>query len=118
MLQHGFCLVEEPPVFEGGDEIADGFAFDADGGGEDVVADCEHAGDDDHAAAVKEGGEGGAEFSDVDDDAGRFGGGCQTATASNAGVDCAEKLFLRVCRRGAIKGEGEGHILEDASRML
>lgn len=54
MLQHGFGLVEEPPVFERGYEIADGFAFDADGGGEDVVADCEHAGDDDHAAAVKE----------------------------------------------------------------
>lgn len=76
ILQHGFGLVEEPSIFERGDEITDGFAFDADGGGEDVVADCEHAGDDDHATAVKEGGKGGAEFSDVDDDARRFGGGC------------------------------------------
>lgn len=66
MLEHCFGLVEEAPVLEGGDEIADGFAFDAYCGCGDVVADCEHAGDDDHAAAVEEGWKGGAKFADVD----------------------------------------------------
>ena len=56
MLEHGLRLVEQTPIFERGDEVADGFALDADRGGEDVIADCEHTGDDDHAAAVEEGG--------------------------------------------------------------
>ena len=75
VLQHRLRLVEEPAVFERADEVAHGFALDADAGREHVVADCEHAGDDEHVAAVEEGGERGAEFADINDDAGGFGGG-------------------------------------------
>ena len=54
-MEHGFSLVVETTVFEGGNEIFDRFAFDADVGRDDVVTHREHARDDDHVAAMKEG---------------------------------------------------------------
>ncbi len=54
MPEHGFSLVVETAVFEGRDEIFDAFALDADVGGEDVVAYCKHAGNDDHRSPVEE----------------------------------------------------------------
>lgn len=111
VVEHGFRLVEEAAVFEGADEVADGFALDADVGGEHVVADGEHAGDYHHVAAVQEGGEGGAEFAHVDDDPGGFGGGGEAAAARDAGVDCAEELLLRVVGAFPVEGEGDGHVL-------
>ena len=98
MLQHGLCLVEEAPVLEGGDEVAHGFALDADGGAKHIVADSEHAGDDYHAAAVQEGWEGAAEFADIDDDAGGLGCGGEAAATGDACVDCSEELLLGVVR--------------------
>lgn len=71
---HCFGLVVEAAVAEGGDEVADGLALDADVWGEDVVADCYLAGDDDYVVAVEEGGEGAAEFAHIDYHARR--GGC------------------------------------------
>ena len=47
VLEHGFRLVEETAVLEGGDEIANRFAFDTDVRGEYVVGHCQHAGYDD-----------------------------------------------------------------------
>lgn len=118
MLEHRLCLIEQTAVFEGGDEVADRFTFDADGGGEDVIADCEHAGDDDHTPAVEEGWERGAEFTNVDDDARRFSGSSQAATTSNTGVDCAEELFLGICRSGAVESEGNRHVLSFVRKMV
>lgn len=74
MLEHRLGLVEEAAVFEGGDQVADGFALDADVGGDHVVAYCEHAGDYLHGAAVEERGQGRAELADIDDDARGLGG--------------------------------------------
>ena len=81
VLEHRLRLGEETAVFEGGDEVADRFALDANVWREDVVGDGQHAGDDLVGAAVEEGGQGGAELADVDDDAGRFGRGCEAAAA-------------------------------------
>lgn len=75
VLQHCLGLVEEPAVLEGGDQVRDGFAFDADLRGEHVVAYCEHAGDDDYRASVQEGWKRGSEFADVDYDSWGLGGG-------------------------------------------
>lgn len=73
--QHRLGLVEKPPVFETGNEVFDAFALDADVRGQNIVANGEHAGDDKHRAGVQERGEGGAEFADIDNDAGGFGSG-------------------------------------------
>ena len=67
---------------------------------------------------MKEGGEGGAKFADVDDDPGRLGRGCKAASACDTGVDCAEELFLRVGRCGAFMGDSKGHVLDDALATL
>ena len=111
VLEHGFGLVEEAAGLEGGDEVFDGFALDADLRREHVVAYREHAGDDDVGAAVEEGGEGGAEFANVDDDAGGLCCRGEAATACDAGVDCAEERFLRVFCRSVV-GDNNGHVLD------
>ena len=74
MLEHRLGLVEEAAVFEGGDQVADGFALDANVGCDHVVTYCEHAGDDLHSAAVQERGQGRAELADIDDDTWGLGG--------------------------------------------
>lgn len=112
MIEHDLTLIIQSPILEGSDEVGDGFALDANVVGEDVVSDCEHAGDDGHVPAVEEGGEGASEFTDVDDDAGGLGGGEEAPAAGDAGVDCAEELLLRVGEEVAVGGEGDGHILE------
>lgn len=111
VLEHGLGLGEEAAVFEGGDEVADGFALDADGGREDVVADGEHAWDYYHGPPVQERGQRGAELAHVDYDAGGCGGGGEAAAAGDAGVDRAEELLLGVGGALAVEGEGNGHVL-------
>ena len=113
VLQHRLGLVEQPPVFERGDEIAYGFALDADLRREHVVADSQRAGYDDHGPAVEQGGQRGAEFSHVNDHAGGLGRGGEATATSDTRVDRSQELFLWIIGSFAIKGEGEGHLLRE-----
>ena len=55
--------------------------------------------------------EGTPELTHVDNDAGGGGGGHEAAAAGDAGVDCAEELFLGVRNGVTIEGKGDRHRL-------
>lgn len=111
MLEHRLCLIEETSVLERGDEISDAFPLNTYMGSEHIVGNCEHAGDDDIGTTMQKGGKRGAEFADIDDNAGRLSSGSKASAACNACVHRTEELFLGIGRRSAVQCNGYGHVL-------
>jgi hypothetical protein len=96
VLEHGFGLVIKAAVLQGADEIAYGFAFNADIWCEDVVANGKLAGKDLNASSMQKRREGAAEFSNVDYHGRWSRCCCKPSATGNAGVDGSKELFLRI----------------------
>ena len=111
MLEHCLSLIEKSPVFKGGYKVSDRLSLNADGGTEDVIPNGEHAGYNDHAAAVEEGWKRTTELTDVDNHARRFYCCSEAASTRYTRVHCSKKLFLGIIGPFAIQCKGDGHVL-------
>ncbi len=117
MLEHRLCLIKEASVLERGDEVSNAFPLNTYVGSKDIIGDCEQTRNDDVGATVQKGGERGAEFADVDNNAGRLSGGSKAPTAGNACIHCTKELFLGIRRRNAVERNGYGHVLQLFQRL-